>query len=119
MARYRSTYTGRYEAIGKLLRSPGAQRATIQAATRVMSIAQFMSPTGDPAEDRHPGLYRSSFVVVPITKNVRFKGRGRMRASARLMNTARHAVAVEYGNGKVQRYAVLRSALDAARISDG
>ncbi|MFI8084365.1 hypothetical protein ACIF6L_26625 [Kitasatospora sp. NPDC086009] len=114
-----STYTGRYNGIGNLLRSAGVQRATIQAAERVRRAAEFLSPVGNPGEDPHPGQYRASFVVVPVTKNVPFRGKSRTRAAARLMNVSGHARAVEYGNGKVQRYAVLRTALDAARVTDG
>ncbi|MFD0276172.1 hypothetical protein ACFVHB_20025 [Kitasatospora sp. NPDC127111] len=119
MARHRSTYTGRYNGIGRLLQNPGVQRATAQAAQRMQRIAEFLSPVGDPATDPHPGQYQNSFAVVPVTKNVPFRGKPRLRAGSRLINTARYARDVEYGNGKVQRYAVLRTALDAARVIDG
>lgn len=116
---YRSTYTGRYNGIGNLLRRPGVQQATAEAAERMMRIARFLSPVGDPAADPHPGQYRESFKVEPIVKNVPYRGKSRMRAGSRLVNTSDHARAVEYGNGKVQRYAVLRTAVDAARVNDG
>ncbi|GAB7187152.1 hypothetical protein ATKI12_6983 [Kitasatospora sp. Ki12] len=119
MARTRSTYTGRYTGIGNLLRSPGVQRAALQAAERLQRAAVFLSPVGDPAEDPHPGQYKASFVVVPVTKNLPYRGKPARRLGARLLNTSPHATAVEYGNGKVQRYAVLRSAVDAARVTDG
>ncbi|MFJ9694947.1 hypothetical protein [Kitasatospora sp. NPDC101183] len=119
MSTYRSTYTGRYIGIGKLLQRPGVQQATAEAAQRMLRIARFLSPVGDPAADPHPGQYRESFEVRPIIKNVPFRGKSRMRAGSRLVNTAGHARAVEYGNGKVQRYAVLRTAIDAARVNDG
>ncbi|MFI7096433.1 hypothetical protein [Streptomyces lydicus] len=116
---YRSTYTGRYSGMGKLLQRAGVQRACRAAAVRIMEEAQAVSPTGDPTEDRHPGLYRASFDVVPVWKNVPFRGKPRMRAGARVINDASHAWRVEHGDGRVPRYAPLRKAIDAVKAAHG
>ncbi|MFI6444716.1 hypothetical protein [Kitasatospora sp. NPDC050543] len=112
-----STYTGRYNGIGRLLQNPAVRQATARAARRMKGIAEGLSPVGDPATDRHSGEYKNSFAVVPVTVNVPFRGKPRLRAGSRLVNTAGHAKDVEYGNGKVQRYAVLRRTIDAAKAS--
>ncbi|MFJ3588576.1 hypothetical protein ACIQUY_04710 [Streptomyces sp. NPDC090231] len=82
-----------------------------------MAAAQTVSPTGDPEEDRHPGLYRASFDVEPIVKNVPFRGKPRLRPSARVINRAGHAWRVEHGDGRVPRYAPLQKALDAVKAA--
>ncbi|MGI5404122.1 hypothetical protein ACQEVG_32670 [Streptomyces sp. CA-135486] len=117
MAQYRSTYTGRYSGIGKMLQRPWLQRPCKQAAVKMKGHAEGFSPTGDPSEDRHPGLYRASFDVVPIYKNVPFRGKPRMRPGARLINTAPHAWRVEKGDGRVPRYAPLQKAMDAMKAA--
>jgi hypothetical protein len=114
---YRSTYTGRYSGIGAMLTRPWLQPACVSAATKLMAEAQAVSPTGDPEEDRHPGLYRASFEVLPIYKNVPFRGKPRRRASARLVNRAPHAWRVERGDGRVPRYAPMQKAIDAAKAA--
>lgn len=113
---FRSTYTGRYSGIGRLFQRPGVQRACRTAAVGMMHIAEGIAPVGSPADgDRHPGQYKSSFDVVPLWKNVPFKGRPRMRAGARLINSAPHAWRVERGDGRVPRYAVMARAIDAMK----
>ncbi|OKI19313.1 hypothetical protein [Streptomyces sp. CB03911] len=112
-----ATYVGRYNGIGRLLQSPAVQLATAKAAERMKPIAESIAPVGDPATDPHPGQYKASFVVQPATVNVPFRGKPRLRAASRLVNTARHATKVEFGNGPTQRYAVLRRTIDAARVS--
>ncbi|WP_043468975.1 HK97 gp10 family phage protein [Kitasatospora sp. MBT66] len=119
MAAHRSTYTGRYTGIGRLLQSPGMQRATAKAARRIQQAAEELAPVGDPAVDPHPGQYRNAFKIVPLVKNVPFQGKPRLRSGSRLINTAPHALHVEFGTDKVPKYAVLRRALDAAKINSG
>jgi hypothetical protein len=117
---YRSKYTGRYSGIGKLLQRPGVQRACRKAAVEMMHVAEGLAPVGSPADgDRHPGEYRASFDVVPIFKNVPFRGKPRLRAGARLINTSPHAWRVEHGDGRVPRYAVLRRAMDTMKGAHG
>ncbi|MFF1684511.1 MULTISPECIES: hypothetical protein [unclassified Streptomyces] len=116
MSQFRSKYHGRYGGIGTMLQRPWIQRACRKAAVQMKATAEGLSPTGDPANgDTHPGLYRESFDVLPIFKNVAFKGKPRMRAGARLVNTAPHARIVEYGNGRTPRYAVLSKTIDAMK----
>lgn len=115
---YRSKYTGRYSGIGRLFMKPGIQRACRDAAVTMKGIAESTSPTGSPADgDRHPGEYRRSFDVVPVVKNVPFRGKPRLRAGARLINTAPHAWRVEHGDGRVPRYAVLSKTLDTMKAA--
>ncbi|MFD7776664.1 hypothetical protein [Streptomyces sp. NPDC059753] len=117
---YRSKYTGRYSGIGSMLQRPWIQRACRNAAVDMKATAEALSPTGDPANgDPHPGLYRASFDVVPIFKNVAFRGKPRMRAGAQLVNTSSHARIVEHGNGRTPRYAVLSKSIDAMKAAHG
>ncbi|MEW1551361.1 hypothetical protein [Streptomyces tsukubensis] len=115
----RSTYKGRYTGIGAMLQRPWLQRPCIKAAEELKTLAEGFSPTGDPEEDPHPGLYRASFAVVPIMKNVPFKGRPRQRPGARLVNRAGHAWRVEKGDGRVPRYAPVSRAIDALKAAHG
>ncbi|MFD5161051.1 hypothetical protein ACFWMJ_23730 [Streptomyces hawaiiensis] len=117
MTTFRSKYTGRYTGIGKIFTSPGVQRACRKAAVELKGIAEGTSPVGDPEEDRHPGLYARSFDVVPIYKNIPFRGKPKMRAGARLVNTAPHAWRVEKGDGRVSRYAVMQRAIDTMKAA--
>ncbi|MEU7039841.1 hypothetical protein AB0A77_02130 [Streptomyces varsoviensis] len=112
---YRSKYTGRYSGIGSMLGRLWLQAETVRAAERLRGIAESISPVGTPGEDKHPGQYKASFVTIPIFKNVPFKGKPRMRASARMMNTAPHASIVEHGNGRTPRYAVLSRTIDIGK----
>lgn len=116
---FRSTYTGRYQGIGRMLQRPGMQRATAKAARRVMNIAEGLAPVGDPAYDRHAGEYKASFRIEPLVKNVKFRGKPRLRAGSRLLNTSPHAWRVEHGDGRVPRYAVLGRSIDIAKATYG
>jgi hypothetical protein len=80
-------------------------------------IAEAGSPVGNPRNDPHAGRYKASFDVVPIFKNVPFRGKPRMRAGARLINTSPEATIVEHGNGRTPRYAVLSKTLDSMKAS--
>ncbi|GAA1064670.1 HK97 gp10 family phage protein [Streptomyces asiaticus] len=115
---YRSKYTGRYGGMGRMLSRPWLHRPCKEAAVKIMAAAQANSPTGTPPDDRHPGLYRASFDVVPIFKNVPFRGKPRNRSGARVMNTAPHARIVEYGNSKTPRFAVFRTAIDDVKAAN-
>jgi hypothetical protein len=84
-----------------------------------MHHAEGTSPVGDPEEDRHPGLYKASFHVVPIYKNVPWRGQSRIRPGARVVNVAPHAWRVEHGDGRVPRYAPLQRAIDALKVPGG
>ncbi|MFB7115743.1 hypothetical protein [Streptomyces sp. NPDC056291] len=111
---FRSKYTGRYAGIAKLFTHPGVVRVCRNAAVEMKAAAEAIAPVGNPADgDRHPGLYKRSFDVTPLYKNIPFRGKPRMRAGARLINTAPHAWRVEYGDGRVPRYAVMQRAMDA------
>lgn len=114
---YRSTYTGRYAGMGRMLQKPWLQRACRGVGVDLMHAAQAVSPVGDPLEDKHPGLYKSSFDVVPLWKNVPFRGKPRMRAGARVINDAPHAWRVERGDGRVQRYAPFQKAIDELKAA--
>lgn len=116
---YRSTYTGRYSGIGAMLSRPWMHVPCKAAAIKLQTAAQAVAPVGDPLEDRHPGLYKASFAVVPIVKNVPFRGRPRQRAGARVMNVAPHAWRVEHGDGRVPRYAPLQRAIDTMKATHG
>lgn len=117
---YRSKYHGRYSGIGAMLSRPWIQRACRSAAVEMKGIAEGISPVGDAADgDKHPGLYRRSFDVVPVYKNVPFRGKPRTRAGARLVNTAPHSRIVENGNGKTPRYAVLSKSIDLMKAAHG
>lgn len=112
---YRSKYTGRYSGMGRMLQRPWLQRPCRDAAVEIMAVAQSVAPVGDPNEDRHPGWYKSAFDLVPIYKNVPFRGKPRMRPGARVVNDAPHAWRVEKGDGRVPRYAPLQRAIDAVK----
>lgn len=115
-SQFRSKYTGRYSGIGRMLQRPGVQRACRDAAVEMKGIAEGIAPVGNPADgDRHPGAYKASFDVVPLWKNVPFRGKPRFRAGARLINTAAHAWRVEKGDGRVPRYAVMQRSIDAMK----
>ncbi|GGX26961.1 hypothetical protein [Streptomyces chryseus] len=116
---YRSTYHGKFTGMGAMLRRPWMLRAVTKPAHRALAIAQALSPTGNPAEDPHPGLYRSAFKVTYELKNKPFRGQPALRATATLVNTAPHAGIVEYGNGKTEKYAVLRRTIDAMKAAHG
>jgi len=117
MTQYRSKYRGRYVGIGAMLRRPWLQPPCLKAAEKLQAAAQSISPVGDPTEDRHPGLYKASFETLPIRKNVPFKGRPVQRSGARVVNKAPHAWRVEYGDGRVPRYAPLQTAIDTVKAA--
>lgn len=102
---YRSKYHGRYGGIGAMLTRPWIQAACVATAEKLKTIAEGNSP-------HETGEYSRSFSVIPIMKNVPFRGKPRTRGAARLINTADHASIVEHGNGKTQRYAVLSKSID-------
>ncbi|WP_186783731.1 hypothetical protein [Streptomyces sp. CBG33] len=108
---YRSKYTGRYSGIGRLLQTPGVQAACMKAATEIMTAAVARAPVGG-NDDPHPGQYKASFIVTPHEKNVPFRGKPKLRAGARVLNTAPHALHVEYGTARTPRHAVLSKAMD-------
>lgn len=102
---YRSKYHGRYSGIGAMLSRPWIQAACVAKAEELKTVAEGRSP-------RDTGEYARSFHVVPIMKNVPFRGQPRIRASARLINDSDHAPIVERGNGRTPRYAVLSKSID-------
>ncbi|MFG3014301.1 hypothetical protein ACGFZB_28560 [Streptomyces cinerochromogenes] len=108
---YRSKYTGRYSGIGAMLQRPWIQAKCVAVAERAKGIAEGRSP-------RETGEYSRSFSVLPITKNVPFRGKPRMRAGARLINTSGHARIVEYGNGRTPRYSVLSKSIDDLKAAN-
>lgn len=71
MAYYKASFPG----TGRMLQRPWLQPPCLDAANELKGLAEGVSPVGDPLEDKHPGLYRASFEVLPIFKSVRFKGR--------------------------------------------
>ncbi|WP_329069889.1 hypothetical protein [Streptomyces sp. NBC_01429] len=109
---FRSKYRGSYSGIAKLLKLPGVQRECRNAAVEIMAAAIVRAPVGNPSTDSHSGLYKSSFDVLPLMKNVPWKGQPRQRAGARVINTAPYALVVEYGSGRTPRYSVLSNAMD-------
>ncbi|MEU8678173.1 HK97 gp10 family phage protein [Streptomyces sp. NPDC048560] len=115
---YRSRYRGDFEGIGRLMKLPGVQLACRKAALEIQAAAESHAPVGNPETDRHSGLYKRSFVVIPIEKNVPWQGKPRRRVGARVLNTAPHALLVEFGNGATPRYAVFQKAVEdvAARF---
>ncbi|MEV8393858.1 MULTISPECIES: hypothetical protein [unclassified Streptomyces] len=115
---YRSKYRGDFAGIGRMMKRPGLQLACRKAALEIKEAAEARAPVGNPSTDRHSGWYKSSFVVVPIEKNVPWRGQPRRRAGARVLNTAPHSLVVEFGNGVTPRYAVFQKAVEdvAARF---
>lgn len=114
---YRSKYVGRYGGIGAMLSRPWMHVPCKAAALKIQAAAQALAPVGDPLEDDHPGLYKASFGVIPLNKNVPFRGKPRIRSGAQVFNEAPHATIVEYGNGRTPRYAVFRKAVDTVKAS--
>ncbi|MEV4939558.1 hypothetical protein [Streptomyces zaomyceticus] len=112
-------YRGNFRGIGRMLQRPWLQPPCVKVAEALQTEAESVSPIGDPAEDRHPGLYRASFHVAPIIKEMRYKGQPTQRSGARLVNTAPHAWRVEHGDGRVPRYAPLQRAIDALKAAHG
>ncbi|MFD9442161.1 hypothetical protein [Streptomyces sp. NPDC060001] len=102
---YRSQYHGRYSGIGAMLSRPWLQAKCVSTAGRMKTVAEGRSP-------RETGRYAESFSVVPVMLNVPFRGKPRLRAGARLVNTSDHASIVEWGNGRTPRYAVLSKTID-------
>ncbi|MYR43062.1 hypothetical protein GTW67_13810 [Streptomyces sp. SID5910] len=88
-----------------MFQRPWMQRAARKTAVQMKGAAEGRSP-------RETGEYSRSFDVVPVFLNIPFRGKARMRAGARLVNTSDHAAHVEYGNGKTPRYAVLHKTMD-------
>lgn len=113
MAYYRANFRG----TGRMLKRAWLQPPCLEAAGRLQERAEAVSPVGDPTEDKHPGLYAASFQVIPIVKDVRFKGQPTQRHGARLVNAAAHAWRVEHGDGRVQRYAPLQRAIDELKAA--
>ncbi len=108
----RPTYRGNYSGIGRMMQRPWMQRGVRKSAVQMREAAEANSP-------RESGEYASSFDIVPLWKNIPFKGKPRMRAGARLVNTSDHARHVEYGNGGTPRYAVLHKAIDTMKAAHG
>lgn len=111
---YRSTYKGNFRGIGRMLSQPGMRAVVLVRAHEMLPIAVALSPSGDPATDPHPGLYRRSWRVEYGDKPVKFHGVKRMRPYARLVNTAPYAQRVEYGTDKVPKHWVARKTIDQA-----
>lgn len=116
---YRSKYVGKYAGLGRMVSRPWMAKPCRDVAVKIMDVAQAGSPVGNPAEDSHPGLYKRSFDVVPVVKNVPFRGKPRQRYGAAVVNTAPHAWRVEKGDGRVPRYAVLQRAIDTMKAAHG
>lgn len=114
-----STYTGNFRGIGRMLQRPGMAAATVKAVRRMFPIAVAYSPVGTPPGDDHPGLYARSFEINHGVKDVKFRGTSLLRPYARLINKAPYARDIEHGSTRVQRYAVLRKTLDAAKAAHG
>lgn len=114
---YRSTYSGRYSGLGRMIRREEMQRPCLRAAEKIRVAAEANSPVGDPAEDVHPGLYKRSFVIGKTTKNVPFQGRPAIRHIALVINRTSYGLKVEFGDGKTPEYAPLRKAIDAVKAA--
>jgi hypothetical protein len=112
---YRSKYTGKYAGLGRMVSRPWLAKPCRDACVKIMHVAQATAPVGDPAEDKHPGWYKRSFDVMPINRNVPFRGQPRQRFGAQVVNTAPHAWRVETGDGRVPRYAILTKAIDTVK----
>jgi hypothetical protein len=114
---FRSKYTGKYAGLGRMVSRPWLAKPCRDAAVEIMHVAEAIAPVGNPAEDKHPGWYKRSFSVVPVNKNVPFRGQPRQRFGAAVINTAPHAWRVETGDGRVPRYAVMQRAVDAVKAA--
>ncbi|WP_327379448.1 hypothetical protein [Streptomyces sp. NBC_01212] len=110
----RSKYVGKYNGLGRMVGRPWMAKPCRDAAVKMMQAAEGFSPTGDPEHDPHPGLYRASFSIEPVYRNIPFRGKPRMRHGAMVVNAAPHAKAVEYGDWNIPRYAPLTKAFMAA-----
>ncbi|MET9480940.1 hypothetical protein [Streptomyces sp. NPDC006638] len=109
---YRSKYVGRYGGIGTMLSRPWMHVPCKKAALEIQAAAQVRAPVGDPTNNEHAGRYKAGFAVVPLTKNVPFRGKPRMRNGARVLNVTPEVLIVEYGNQNTPRYAVFRKSID-------
>lgn len=96
--------------IGEMLRASFMQAEMRRRAEKVRARAIALSPTGDPAEDPHPGLYRASFTVSSGVQH-----RKTARAYGEVANHAPHALIVEFGTSRQRGHRVLMRALDAAK----
>jgi hypothetical protein len=105
--------------MGSMLKRPWMLQAVLPTAHRALGVAQALSPTGDPAQDPHPGEYRASFGVEYGLKSIKFLGRPGRRQVATLVNRSNHAGIVEYGNSKTPEYRVLRATIDAMKAAHG
>jgi hypothetical protein len=105
--------------MGTMLKRPWMLSAVLPAAHKGLTVAQGLSPTGDPAEDPHPGEYRAAFGVEYGLKSVKFRGRPGKRQVATLVNRSTHSRIVEYGNSKTPEYRVLRRTIDAMKAAHG
>lgn len=100
MATFRLYPTG----VSALLASPqmiaGIRTIT---ETHLKPIAESISPVGIPPEDKHPGLYQRSFRVIDRSHWItRTQDHGSQpRAQISLINTAPHALGVEFGNVRI------------------
>lgn len=100
--------------VGELLRSPGLEAALLLVAEAIKAEAEAIAPVGQPPEDRHPGLYKRSFLVTSKVTNKR----GGRRVVAYVRNVAPHAARVEYGaeGGRGgAHHVLLRASLAGAR----
>lgn len=88
-------YVGSYSGIGQIMRSEDMQELVRQVAEKAMGFAVELAPVGDPRTDPHPGEYKASFEVQVSADG----GLRNDRAEAILVNTADHAVDVEYKDG--------------------
>ena len=105
MARFRLNRRG----VGDLLRSPMIEAEMLRRANAIRTVAEGISPVGDPARDPHPGLYKASWHVT----STRNGGRRRDRATATVWNSAPYAAVVEYGTEtRSGQHVLLRAAME-------
>lgn len=110
------SWTPSHAGIGEMLRAEFVRQELRRRADRIKEVAEATSPVGRAAQDPHPGMYRDSWEVSDGVREEPSR-----RAYARVENTAPHAAAVEYGNGRgdspktIDAHYVLTRAVDAAR----
>ncbi|MFE5332951.1 hypothetical protein ACFRCG_41865 [Embleya sp. NPDC056575] len=115
---HRSTFRMYPTGISALLASPqmiaGIRLIT---ETHLKPTAESIAPIGTPPDDPHPTLYQRSFRVVDrshwVTRT-RYYG-SQPRAQISLINTAPHALGIEFGNRNITaRHTIQRACALAA-----
>jgi len=113
----RSTFRLYPTGVSALLASPQMIAGlTVITKTHLKPIAESIAPVGTPPEDPHPTLYQRSFRVIDrshwITRTRRYGPQPRAQVS--LINTAEHALGIEFGNRNIAARHTIQRACEIA-----